>query len=47
MTQNILGSVLVQDSRFVSQDGILLKNLIREQAEKLDSDLIALFLENE
>ena len=47
MTQNILDSVLAQDARFVSQDGILLKNLIREQAEKLDSDLIALLLENE
>ena len=47
MTQNILDSVLAQDAKFVSQDGILLKNLIREQAEKLDSGLIALLLENE
>lgn len=44
--QNTLIEVLKQDERFVSQDGYLLKNTIREKAEKLDENLISLLLEN-
>jgi len=39
--------VLKRDNRFVSQDWDLLKNIIREQAEKLDENLITLLLEND
>ncbi len=44
--QNTLIEVLKQDERFVSQDWYLLKNTIREKAEKLDENLISLLLEN-
>lgn len=43
----MLPKTLKQDARFVSQDWILLKNIIREQAEKLDPNLISLLLEDE
>lgn len=43
----IVSTLLQQDDRFVSEDGILLKNTIREQANKLDEKLISLLLEND
>lgn len=43
----IVSTLLQQDDRFVSEDGILLKNTIREQANKLDKKLISLLLEND
>ena len=42
-----LEQILIKDSRFVSYDWILLKNVIREQTDKLDEKLIILLLENE
>ena len=44
---NIVTETLKQDDRFVSEDGILLKNIIREQANKLDEKLISLLLDND
>ncbi len=44
---NTLIEVLKQDDRFISTDGILLKNTIREKALKLDEKLISLLLDNE
>lgn len=44
MKENILTeivNILKMDERFVSQDGILLKNILREKAEKLDEKLIS------
>ena len=45
--QKIVIEVLWKDDRFVSQEWDLLKNTIREQAEKLDENLIGLLLDNE
>ena len=45
--QKIVIEVLKKDDRFVSQEWDLLKNTIREQAEKLDENLIGLLLDNE
>lgn len=45
--QKIVIEVLLKDDRFVSQEWDLLKNTIREQAEKLDENLIGLLLNNE
>lgn len=45
--QEIVIEVLKKDDRFVSQEWDLLKNTIREQAEKLDENLIGLLLDNE
>ncbi|MBP8016706.1 site-specific DNA-methyltransferase, partial [Candidatus Gracilibacteria bacterium] len=42
----ILYEVLKQDKRFISQEGDLLKNVIREEADKLDGDLIWLLFNN-
>ena len=45
--QKIVIEVLKKDDRFVSQEWALLKNTIREQAEKLDENLIGLLLDDE
>lgn len=45
--QKIVIEVLRKDERFISQEWDLLKNTIREQAEKLDENLIGLLLDNE
>jgi len=42
-----LKEVLKKDDRFLSQDGELLKNTIREKANSLDEKLIELLLEND
>ena len=43
----ILTEVLQKDETFISSDGILLKNIIRQKAENLDENLISLLLDNE
>lgn len=45
--KDILEKVLRQNGTFVSNDGILLKNSIRQKAEDLDETLITLLLDNE
>ncbi len=45
--QKIVIEVLKKDDRFVSQEWDLLRNTIREQAEKLDENLIGLLLDDE
>ncbi len=44
---DVLINTLQQDSRFISNEGILLKNKIKEYALKMDSSLIDLLFENE
>lgn len=43
----ILTEVLQKDETFVSTDGILLKNIIRQKAENLDEKLLSILLDNE
>jgi len=45
--QKTVIEVLKKDERFVSQEWDLLKNLIRENTEKLDENLISLLLDND